>query len=128
MGGEHVRRSAAILVPSPAQGPGGTIGKPGRKSAAPGKTGGLKKQSQNQKGQGHHENGDLRIGLAGNIGGPSGRDTGKKRHAGSGQNQYSEKDNQSDFLSSGRRRYVHGIDVAILASTLTLKQANAVRV
>lgn len=79
--------SAAVSILRPSQWPGRTIGEPGRKFAAPGKSGGFEKQGQNEQGQGHHENGDLSIGLAGNIGGPSGRDAGNKRHNGHGRSQ-----------------------------------------
>lgn len=120
--------SAAGAILRPAQWPGRAIGDLGREFAAPGKTGGFEKQGQNEQGQGHHEDGHLGIGLAGNISGPGRGDAGNKRHNGHSGSQSAEQGNKPDFLSSGRHGYVHGIDVAILTSTLAEKQGNAVRV
>ena len=52
----------------------------GRNCAAPGKTGDFKKQDQDQQGERHHKDRDLRISLAGNIGRLGRGDAGKKRN------------------------------------------------
>jgi len=80
--GQFVRRSGrgSFAVAGPLQRAGGQVGELSGKFTTPHKTGGLKEQAQNEQGQGHHENGDLSVGLLGDIGCPCGRDTGKKRH------------------------------------------------
>ncbi len=109
----------------PSQRPGGLVGQLGREFAAPDKAGRFKKQAQQQQGQRNHEYGDLSIGLLRQSGGPSRGDTGKKCHGNGGQGEEAKKRGQADFGSSGRRRYVHEIDVAILASTMSINHGNA---
>lgn len=121
-------RSAFAPILRPMQGTGGSNGRLSREGATSNETGGFEEQGQNQKGQGHHENGHLCIGLTGDVGGKGRGDAGHERHGGRHRHQNAEQGDQPDFPSSGRRRYVHGIDVAILASTPKGNQFNAVRV
>jgi hypothetical protein len=117
--GQFVRRlgrnSIVVCVPRPLQGAGRQIGKLSREFAAPDKTGGFKKQDQNQQGQGHHEYSDLSIGLMDKIGGLGRGNVGEKRRWNCSCGEKTEGCEKADFLSSGRRRCVHGIDVAMLA-------------
>jgi len=109
------RNSIVVFVPRPLQGAGRQIGKLSREFSAPDKTGGFKKQDQNQQRQGHHEYSDLSIGLMGKIGGLGRSDAGDERRWNCCRSEKTEGCKKADFLSSGRRRFVHGIDVAMLA-------------
>ena len=116
--------SAAAPIPRPAEGPGGPVGGLSRECTAPHEAGGFEEQDQNEQGQGDHEYGNLRIGLAGQVGGPCGRDAGNKRQRDRSRSHYADQGGQTDF-SSGGRGYVHGIDV--FSSLQRTKKSMAMR-
>ena len=109
----------------PLQRSGGLVGKLSREFATPDETGRFKQQTQKKQGKRHHENGHLRIGLLRQIGRAGRGDARKQRHGDGGQGEKAEKRDKAEFGTFGRRGCVHEIDVAILASTISIKHGNA---